>query len=78
LIKLWKEYCAANPSENIDFDAYLTLVEASPHPENVPAPPDSQDDEDYMDDSELVALAESLKRKDRVIDGLLKLIGDVK
>ncbi len=75
LLKLWKEYCANNPNESIDFEAYLTLVEAAPHPSEVVAP--LPDDEDLGDD-ELVELVEALKRKDKIIDGLLKLVGDVK
>lgn len=66
LLSLYKGYCAANPSENIDFEAFLVLVERSPHPEN-----ESQDDdeEDYGDE---------LQRKDKIIDGLLELIKAVK
>jgi hypothetical protein len=65
LLSLYKEYCVANPSENIDFEAFLVLVEKSPHPENEP-----QDDEEDYDDE--------LQRKDKIIDGLLELIKHVK
>jgi hypothetical protein len=65
LLSLYKDYCAANPSENIDFEAFLVLVEKSPHPENEP----QDDDEDYDDE---------LQRKDKIIDGLLELIKQVK
>ena len=68
LLSLYKEYCVANPSENIDFEAYLTLVEKSPHPENEPQDNDDED-EDYDDE---------LQRKDKIIDGLLELIKQVK
>ena len=65
LLSLYKEYCVANPSEDIDFEAFLVLVEKSPHPENEP-----QDDEEDYDDE--------LQRKDKIIDGLLELIKHVK
>lgn len=65
LLSLYKDYCAANPSENIDFEAFLVLVEKSPHPENEP----DDDEEDYDDE---------LQRKDKIIDGLLELIKQVK
>lgn len=64
MLSLYKDYCAANPSENIDFEAFLVLVEKSPHPENEP-----QDDEEDYDDE--------LQRKDKIIDGLLELIKHV-
>ena len=76
LLNLHKEYCAANPSENIDFETYLKLVERSPHPENVEAPPDEEDE--YIDEEQLIALAEDLKRKDRMIDVLLEAMGKLK
>lgn len=65
LLSLYKEYCVANPSENIDFEAFLVLVEKSPHPEVE----DEDDEEDYDDE---------LQRKDKIIDGLLELIKQVK
>lgn len=68
LIDLHKKYCAANPDENIDLEAYLTLVEKSPHPENEPQD-NVDEDEDYDDE---------LQRKDKIIDGLLELIKQVK
>jgi hypothetical protein len=68
LLSLYKEYLAANPSENIDFEAFLVLVEKSPHPENEPQDNDDED-EDYDDE---------LQRKDKIIDGLLELIKAVK
>ena len=64
LLSLYKEYCVANPSENIDFEAFLVLVERSPHPEV-----EDEDEEDYDDE---------LQRKDKIIDGLLELIKQVK
>jgi hypothetical protein len=67
LLSLYKDYCAVNPSENIDFEAFLVLVEKSPHPENEPQ--DDDEDEDYDDE---------LQRKDKIIDGLLELIKAVK
>ena len=74
MLKLHEDFCIANPTSQIDFVAWLKLIEDKPHPE---APPDNEDD-DYIDENDLVALAEALKRKDKIIDGLLKLIGDVK
>jgi hypothetical protein len=77
LLKLWKEYCAANPNENIDFESYLNLVEKAPHPENIPVPPNSEDG-DYIDEADLVALAEGLKRKDLMITVLLEALSKLK
>ena len=87
LIDLHKEYCAANPKEDIDLDAYLALVEKSPHPENEPteAPPTTEGDRDkYSDetlDDELVAYGarrETDRRKDLMIDALLEAIAKLR
>ena len=75
LIDLHKKYCAANPDENIDLEAYLTLVEKSPHPENEVAPPD--DDDEYVDE-EILLLGELVKRKDKMIDALLEALSKLK
>ena len=83
LIKLHKEYCLANPTENIELDAYLALVEKSPHPENESTAPtkDDDDDDDYNTDDQLVAYGaqtESLRRKDLMIDALLGALAKLK
>ena len=87
LIDLHKEYCAANPTEDIDLDAYLALVEKSPHPENEPteAPPTTEGDRDeYADetlDDKLIAYGartESSRRKDLMIDALLEAIAKLR
>jgi hypothetical protein len=74
MLKLHEDFCTANPANKVDFVAWLKLIEDKPHPES---PPDS-DDDDYIDENELVALVDALKRKDKIIEGLLKLVGDVK
>ena len=79
LISLHKEYCVANPKENLNLEAYLSLVERSPHPENVPtnAPPALDDN----DESELIACGveiEAVRRKDLMIDVLLEAIAKLR
>jgi hypothetical protein len=71
MMKLHEDFCTANPANPIEFVPWLKMIEDKPHPE---APPDG----DYIDDSELVVLAERLKHKDKIIMGLLKLVGDIK
>ena len=87
LIDLHKEYCAANPTEDIDLNAYLALVEKSPHPENEPteSPPTTEGDRDeYADetlDDKLIAYGartESSRRKDLMIDALLEAIAKLR
>ena len=70
LIKLHKEYCLANPTENIELDAYLALVEKSPHPENESTAPTKDDDDD--DRTELA------RRKDLMIEVLLEALAKLK
>lgn len=77
LINLHKDYCKANPNENIDLEAYLSLVEKSPHPENEAPIADGDDDGDYVDEDVLL-LGEVIKRKDVMIDALLEALGKVK
>ena len=83
LITLHKEYRVANPTENLDLEAYLSLVERSPHPENVPtnAPPTLEGDLDDSDESELMACGaeiEAVRRKDLMIDVLLEAIAKLR
>jgi hypothetical protein len=83
LIALHKEYCAANPKENLDLDAYLALVEKSPHPENesTNAPPIIDGTLDDSNESELIACGaeiESVRRKDLMIDVLLEAIAKLR
>lgn len=73
MMKLYEDFCTANPTSQIDFVAWLKLIEVQPHPE---APPD--DGDEYIDEEDLVALAEALKRKDRMIDVLLEALGKLK
>lgn len=77
LIKLHKDYCKANPTENIDLETYLSLVEKSPHPENEAPIADGDDDGEYVDEDVLL-LGEVIKRKDVMIDALLEALGKVK
>jgi hypothetical protein len=74
MMKLHEDFCTANPANPIEFVPWLKMIEDKPHPE---APPDGEEDE-YINEDDLVALAESLKHKDKIIEGLLKLIGDIK
>ncbi len=81
LIKLHKEYCTTNPSENIDFEMFLNLVEASPHPENEGAPPVPDESDEYVDedvDEDVLLLGEVIKRKDVMIDALLEALSKLK
>ena len=83
LITLHKEYRVANPTENLDLEAYLSLVERSPHPENIPAnvPPTLEGDLDDSDESELMACGaeiEAVRRKDLMIDVLLEAIAKLR
>lgn len=83
LIALHKEYRVANPKENLDLEAYLSLVERSPHPENVPTntPPTLEGDLDDSDESELMACGaeiEAVRRKDLMIDVLLDAIAKLR
>jgi len=77
LMKLHKEYCTTNPSENIDFEMFLNLVEASPHPENEGAPPVPDEGDEYVDEDVLL-LGEVIKRKDVMIDALLEALSKLK
>jgi hypothetical protein len=83
LISLHKEYCENNPNENIDFDYFLKIVETQRHPENVPPEDegnigDDLDDDDDDIDLELALLAESIKRKDYIIEALQQVISKIK
>lgn len=80
LLKLYKEYCVANPTENISFEEYLALVERSPHPENEPPQDDDDDDEGTIEDDLIAygAQQESLRRKDLLVEGLIELIRRIK
>jgi hypothetical protein len=74
MMKLHEDFCTANPTSQIDFVAWLKLIEVQPHPE---VPPDGEDEE-YIDENAIIALAESLKRKDFMIDVLFEALGKLK
>jgi hypothetical protein len=77
MMALYADYCAVNPDKQITFDEYLNLVEKQPHSENqVTDITDEIADDDI--DLELALLAESIKRKDYIIEALQQVISKIK